>query len=85
MLRNNALFLEKATEENSPGAYKRINTHTLQSFENTILSRNLDQNMLENALQRWGLRPQTSGGWFRLQTFVKNPLPCIVKIETTTY
>jgi len=30
MLRNNALFLEKATEEDSSGAYKpwvRINTH----------------------------------------------------------
>jgi len=41
--------------------------HTLQSFKNTFTNRNLDQNILKNALffektekspQGWGLRPQ---------------------------
>jgi len=52
MLRNNALFLEKPTVEYSSGAYKswgRINTHC-SYFKDTILSKNVDQHMLKNAL-----------------------------------
>jgi len=51
MLRNNALLLEKKVQKNtvlvrtSLGAHQ----HTLQSFQNTILSRNVDQTMLKNA------------------------------------
>jgi len=49
----------------------RINTHS-QSFKNTFLSKNLDQNMHKNALifeKSWkiaaalGLRPQTPVGF----------------------
>jgi len=62
-------FWKKVTEEHSLGAYRswgRINT--LCSHLKPRFKKNLDQNMLKNALffgkkekspQRWGLRPQT--------------------------
>jgi len=52
MLRNNVLFLEKATEEYSTGAHRhwgRINTHC-SHLKTHFLSRNLNQSMLKNAL-----------------------------------
>jgi len=52
MLRNNALFLEKSYRRIQFWCVKALGAHqhTLQSFKNTILSRNEDQNMLKNAL-----------------------------------
>jgi len=77
MLRNNAIFLQKVTEDHSPGTHKfwgRINR--LCSHLKTRFKRNLVQHMLENALfweklekspQRWGLRLQTPVGLRRLE------------------
>jgi len=64
--------LEKVTEEHSPGAHKswgRINT--LYSHLKTRFKRNLDQNMLKNALvfgkkEKSPQRPQPPVGLRRL-------------------
>jgi len=77
-------FWKKATEECSSGATSLgAHKHTLQSFKNTILSRNVDQNMLKNALffgkmlekspQRWGLCHQTLLGLRRLGALPPDP------------
>jgi len=87
-------FFEKAVTVFWAQALRTHQQHTLQSFKNMLLSRNLDQNMHKNALfleksekspQCWGLRLQTPVGLRQLGAPLPNPRVVTQSSVTVTF